>query len=157
MAVVDLDARPLDTNVALQRLLGYTAEELRAAHHSTVHAPRRHRAATPSCTPSCWAADGDHYQLEKRLLRKDGSVVWCKLTASLVRDSDGRPEYGVGMVEDITERKELEARLLQRHKMEAVGRLGRRHRARLQQPAHRHSRLFRCAHARSRGRGQRPR
>jgi len=43
---------------------------------------------------------------EKRYVRKDGSVVWVDLTASLVRDEKGEPEYFIAVVEDVSERKQ---------------------------------------------------
>src|SRR6185436_19835337 len=51
------------------------------------------------------------YQLEKRYLRKDGQIIWGHLTASLIRDHEGRPLYNIGMIEDITERKQTEESL----------------------------------------------
>jgi PAS domain S-box-containing protein len=51
------------------------------------------------------------YTREKRYLRKDGSIVWVNLTASLVRDINGLPKYFIKVMEDITERKENESRL----------------------------------------------
>lgn len=48
------------------------------------------------------------YSLEKRYLRKDGSVVWVNLTASIVWDEAGNYEYAIAAVEDIMARKEME-------------------------------------------------
>jgi PAS domain S-box-containing protein len=61
-----------------------------------------------------------HYQLEKRFLRKDGRIVWGRLTVSLVRLEEGKPLYAVGMVEDITDRKELEKSLREAQRWEAT-------------------------------------
>lgn len=57
--------------------------------------------------------DGEtgRYIREKRYLRKDGSVVWCNLTLSLVREASGEPKYFIAVVEDITEQKRLESEL----------------------------------------------
>ena len=38
--------------------------------------------------------------------RKRGQIIWGSLTACVVREGDGRPLYGVGLVENITERKQ---------------------------------------------------
>lgn len=46
--------------------------------------------------------------MEKRYLHKDGSIIWVRLTLSLVRAPDGTPLYNIAMVEDITERKRIE-------------------------------------------------
>src|SRR3569833_650463 len=50
----------------------------------------------------------DNYAMEKRYVRKDGSLVWINLTASLVRDSGGAPDYFVAVLEDISRRKAAE-------------------------------------------------
>ncbi|MDX9862100.1 MAG: PAS domain S-box protein, partial [Rhodospirillales bacterium] len=47
----------------------------------------------------------DGYQLEKRYVTRDGSVLWGRLTRTVVRDKQGVPKYCLGMVEDITGRK----------------------------------------------------
>lgn len=49
--------------------------------------------------------------MEKRYVRKDGRVVWCLLSASLVRDATGKPLYRIAQVEDITGRREAEEKL----------------------------------------------
>jgi len=48
------------------------------------------------------------YRLEKRYVRKDGENIWVELTRSLVRNADGKPLYTIGVVLDISERKQVE-------------------------------------------------
>jgi PAS domain S-box-containing protein len=48
------------------------------------------------------------YSMEKRYIRKDGSVVWTNLTGSLVKDARGEPSYFIAVLEDISERKRAE-------------------------------------------------
>jgi PAS domain S-box-containing protein len=55
----------------------------------------------------------DGYTLEKRYLRKDGSVVWVDLSISVQRDAAGDPCYLIAVVQDISERKRLEVELRQ--------------------------------------------
>jgi PAS domain S-box-containing protein len=50
------------------------------------------------------------YSIEKRYFRKDGSVIWVRLTVGIVR-SDTEDDYFVSVIEDITERKETERAL----------------------------------------------
>ena len=76
-----------------------------------------------SCSTSSSAGQRESYSLEQRYRRADGEVVWGHLTASVVRDSDGNPEFTVGMVHDVSDRKQLEERLHQSQKLDAVGRL----------------------------------
>src|SRR3712207_7515911 len=53
------------------------------------------------------------YSMEKRYLRKAGSVIWIELTVSLVRTPSGEPEYFIAIVEDITERMRAVEALVQ--------------------------------------------
>lgn len=48
------------------------------------------------------------YQSEKRYIRKNGSQVWVHLTVSLCRDEAGMPSYFIGIIQDISQRKEAE-------------------------------------------------
>ena len=59
------------------------------------------------------ALDGevDSYSMEKRYLRKDGSVVWAKLTVGCVRNAHRTLQYLVSVVEDISEQKRAELAL----------------------------------------------
>ena len=54
------------------------------------------------------AGEFSSYQMEKRYIHKDGSVVWIHLSVSLVRGADGTPAYSVAQVLDITERTRAE-------------------------------------------------
>ncbi|GAB1260236.1 hypothetical protein NBRC116495_09430 [Aurantivibrio plasticivorans] len=53
----------------------------------------------------------DQYVIEKRLIKKNGDVVWTLVTGSLVKDENGEAEYFILVVEDISERKAMERSL----------------------------------------------
>jgi PAS domain S-box-containing protein len=55
----------------------------------------------------------EHYSIEKRYVRLDGSFVWVNLTRSIQRDDAGRPEHFIVLVEDISERERVEEALRQ--------------------------------------------
>ncbi|OHE77647.1 MAG: hypothetical protein A3G75_09125, partial [Verrucomicrobia bacterium RIFCSPLOWO2_12_FULL_64_8] len=57
-----------------------------------------------------WDGKLDGFTEEKRYLRKDGSVIWTNRTVSLARDATAKPLYFIRVIEDITERKEIEER-----------------------------------------------
>ena len=66
---------------------------------------------------------GVPYGLEHRIIRPDGTVRWVHEQADLQRGPDGRPAKMVGVVQDITERKERESQILLAQRTEAVARL----------------------------------
>lgn len=51
------------------------------------------------------------FQIEKRFIKKNGDRIWATLTSALICDPDGEPLYSMGMIEDITERKQVELAL----------------------------------------------
>jgi len=74
------------------------------------------------------AGNSDSYALEKRYLRKDGSVVWVALSVAVVRDARRHPKYFISVLADIDERKlaqqalsETEERLRHVQKLESLG------------------------------------
>jgi PAS domain S-box-containing protein len=120
--VTDLGGRVLATNRSLEELLEYTEDELAGtSQHALTHLDERER--DHELFEEMSAGRRESYQLEKRLLRRDGNAIWTHVTSSLVRDGDGNPEFTIGMVQDITRRKQLEDQLRHAQKMEAVGRL----------------------------------
>lgn len=65
---------------------------------------------------------GNSFRAEYRIFRRDGGMLWVNDSGSLVRGSDGQPLLH-GVMLDITEQKQMQARLEQTERMEAVGQL----------------------------------
>src|SRR5205823_11312534 len=49
--------------------------------------------------------------IEKRYVRKDGTVVWVQVTATMIRDAEGRPLRSAAVIQDISERRRAEEEL----------------------------------------------
>jgi PAS domain S-box-containing protein len=119
IALVDHERRPVKCNPALQRMLGYTEAELCAMTFPEFTHPADLTADLAQYERMI-SGEISHYQLEKRFVRKDRCIVWGRLTVSLVRVEQGKPLYAIGMVEDITDRKELEESLQEAQRWEAT-------------------------------------
>jgi two-component system, cell cycle sensor histidine kinase and response regulator CckA len=122
IALVDMTGALIETNPALRAMLGYNADELRAMNFIDFTHPED-ADADLALFDELIRGGREFYHVTKRYLHKDGQVVWANLRVSLVRGDQGGPEFAIGMVEDITERKRIEAQYLQAQKMEAIGRL----------------------------------
>jgi len=110
----------LEVNDSLCRLLGYTREELERLTWSELTHPDD-LAADVERFDRVLRGDIDGYSLEKRFLRKDGSVVPVDLAVSCVRASDGSVDHFVALLSDITERKRTEEQLrLHRERLEEL-------------------------------------
>jgi len=107
MALVLMDGEIVEANVALQEFLGYDIEELLEMNTSHFTHPEDIEKDSIALQ-NMLEAEETRYQIEKRYIRKDGEIVLGRLTVSLIRDANGTPQYTIGMVEDITERKKTE-------------------------------------------------
>jgi len=67
--------------------------------------------------------DGQIRGLESAWLKKDGTTLFIRESASPVYDEKGKIRYYDGSIEDMTESKLLEKRIQQTQKMEAIGQL----------------------------------
>lgn len=68
--------------------------------------------ATEALMRRLMAGEIKEYILEKRYLHKHGDWVWSLTTVTILRDAQGQPSRFIGVIEDITQRKQAEDRLL---------------------------------------------
>jgi PAS domain S-box-containing protein len=101
----------LEANRAMERMLGYSAEELASTSFREYTHPDDVEQNVGLFT-RMMSGTLDTYQLEKRYIRRDGQIVWVNVNASLERDAAGEPAFAISMIENITERKAVEDRLL---------------------------------------------
>jgi PAS domain S-box-containing protein len=107
MALVGLDGRWLEVNEALCRIVGYTKAELLALTFQDItHA----EDLSMDLTLMQHLVDGriPSYNMEKRYIRKDGSIAWIYLTVTLAHRADGSPHHFISQAQDITDRKRRE-------------------------------------------------
>ncbi|MHB8723449.1 MAG: PAS domain-containing protein [Steroidobacteraceae bacterium] len=111
MALVASDGRWLRVNRSLCRIVGYTAEELLATDFQSITHPEDLGTDVERMRQML---DGtlSHYDIEKRYVHKHGHIVWVLLSVSLVRGAAAESTYFVSQIQDITERKLAERRLI---------------------------------------------
>lgn len=113
IALVDPEGFTYMTNNSLSQMLGYSAQEFASmtfmefTHPDDVIIDARQYEQLV-------AGEIESYQVEKRYINKDGKIVWGALSVSAIRT--GERQYAIGMVNDITDRKEYEKSLINKHK-----------------------------------------
>src|ERR1700758_1921927 len=105
IAVENLEGQPLFVNPAFCSFLGFSEEELRNKHCVDFFPPEDAEKDW-ALFQQLRAGSIDHYQLEKRYFRRDGSLVWGSLSISLLKSSPS--PLVLAMVEDITDKKKAE-------------------------------------------------
>jgi diguanylate cyclase (GGDEF)-like protein/PAS domain S-box-containing protein len=110
MLLMDLDGRILDSNPAIQQLLGLSHEELEG-HRTSEFVHPDDRAEARSRYLQMIAHGETSLLMQHRFIGRAGEVLWVDASASVVADSDGQKSFAIGMMQDITQRKEAEAAL----------------------------------------------
>jgi len=106
------DGRVIRVNAAYCELFGYTKAELETDNFMNFTHPDD-RAATQAGVARLARGELTSFRLEKRYLRKDGTLVWGDMSSAWVPDALGRPSYLVTHIQDISERKRAESQLLE--------------------------------------------
>jgi diguanylate cyclase (GGDEF)-like protein/PAS domain S-box-containing protein len=101
----------LYTSPQIEQMLGYTPQEWQNEKlwPKRLHPEDRERVL--AADERFEAGEEEPFSEEYRLLAKDGSVVWVREEAVLIRDKSGEPLYWQGVFYNLTERKALEERL----------------------------------------------
>ena len=102
IVVENLDGQPLFVNPAFCSMLGFSEDELRSKH-CVDFSPAEDAQKDWALFQQLRAGLIDHYQIEKRYFRRDGSLIWGSLSISLLKNHAS--PLVLAMVEDITEKK----------------------------------------------------
>lgn len=125
-AIVAAEGHCLRINDSFARMLGYSVDELLGRHFSEFTHPED-VGLSQDGLDGILSGENDSYQIEKRYLRCDGSIIHALLCVSAVRDDQGRPLHFVAEVVDISERKAQQDQLrLQAETDHLTGLLNRR-------------------------------
>lgn len=110
MTIVDLKLRYQKVNHMFCQMLGYSERELLGKNIKEITHPQDRKIDLQKAA-ELFQGKIPYYQIEKRFIRKDGEIIWGRLTATLIRDAQGKPLFGLGMIEDISQRKQAEEAL----------------------------------------------
>src|ERR1700722_10701773 len=110
IAQISVDGSWLRVNDRYCKMLGYSEAELLPRKIWDVTRPGDYDEVSSVRRQLLDGAISSH-SMDKRYIRKDGTVFWGRLNRSLVRDQDSKPQYFIAVVEDITERINAERAL----------------------------------------------
>jgi PAS domain S-box-containing protein len=106
----DSTGRFLRVNGTYCAIVGFAREELLQKTFQDITHPDD-RAENVELYRALLRGDSPILGLQKRYVRKDGSMVWVELSASLQRDAAGQPAYVIAVAQDVSERKRLDGEL----------------------------------------------
>jgi PAS domain S-box-containing protein len=112
MALTTPEKNFFRVNQALVEMLGYSESELADLTCEAITHPEDWKRILPYLEQVA-RGELDRYQIEERFFKKNREIVWGNLTSMMLRSESGEILYGLGMVEDITERRQAEAALRQ--------------------------------------------
>jgi PAS domain S-box-containing protein len=108
IALEDLEGRPLFVNPALCSMLGFTEDEMRRKH-CVEFSPAEDAEKDWALFAQLRAGTIDRYQIEKRFFRRDGSLIWGRLSISLTRSGGNR--YVIATVEELSKERAAQENL----------------------------------------------
>lgn len=107
IVMADAAGRYFAANKAFQNMLGYTAVELYQLSFSEV-TYEEDRESNRRLVRELIEGERQHFQIEKRYCRKDGTFVWARTNVALVPGAGAAEPFWFGIVEDISQRKRVE-------------------------------------------------
>ncbi len=120
IVMADVSGRIIDFNPAFEKMLGYGSQELRNMSFSDYTYPEDLQKNAELFNEAI--SGKDNYWMEKRYIRKDGSIIWGSVVASVVKGADGKPMFLIAMIEDITEFKKAKDMRLEKEHLEIANR-----------------------------------
>lgn len=107
---VSFEGRILRCNMRFAEILGYSPSEVVGMSFQQF-TPPEHLPVSNELLNEFKAGNIDQRGFEKQYIRKDGSLIWVRLTISVQRDGKGQPLHQMVFVEDITDRRLAEEHL----------------------------------------------
>ncbi len=110
MLLLDLDGKIIDSNPAIEQLLGHTHDELEGCPIAPFVHPED-GAEVRAAFLRMLATSNDSLRVQHRMLGPAGETLWVDTSISLVPDSKGAEGFAIAMIQDVTEHKKAEVAL----------------------------------------------
>jgi diguanylate cyclase (GGDEF)-like protein/PAS domain S-box-containing protein len=108
VAIVGVDGTFLHVNQKLAAIVGYSVDELKDLTFQEITHPED-LGADLTQVEGLLSGALDTYEMEKRYYTKEGHLIWVLLAVAIVRDEDRSPRHFISQIQDISNRKRLEA------------------------------------------------
>lgn len=120
IAQVSINGDFMQVNEQLCHITGYSKDELYRMNFMQI-THEENKEESEKYRQMLLEGKMENFTLEKKYVHKNGSIILCNLTSSLVRDSEGKPDYFVSVFQDITDRRRTEEKVeLQAAKLNAI-------------------------------------
>ena len=110
IVIAGLDGRYVEMNRKFCDILGYSEARLREMTFRDITHPDDLDSSV-RLVDDLVSGRIDHFVVEKRYVRGDGGTIWGRSTVTLLRDAAGKGHRFIGVIDDITQRKEAERAL----------------------------------------------
>ncbi|MFI9384778.1 putative bifunctional diguanylate cyclase/phosphodiesterase [Kutzneria sp. NPDC052558] len=102
IAIGDIQGHIVSSNLAMQEMLGYSADELRQRTPYDLM-PRKDAEEVSAAYRKLIGGAFTSLRSEQQMLRSDGEPIWVHIAVTLIKDENGQPDYPVVMIEDISD------------------------------------------------------
>lgn len=111
VGLISIEGYPLKINAAVTDMLGYTEDEMKRMKF-TEYTYKEDREKDRILFKQLIDGKYSYYLNEKRYLHKGGHIIWSRTAVSMIRGSNGKPQYIIVIVQDITKSKYAEEELI---------------------------------------------
>jgi PAS domain S-box-containing protein/diguanylate cyclase (GGDEF)-like protein len=119
IASTDSVGRVVRFNEAFSTMMGYDADALKTMNFADFTHPEDLKIESVYFD-EILAGKRNHYRITKRYIANHGRIIWVDLSAAVIRDAEGKVKNFVAVIQDITDRKEAEARIIYLNRVYAV-------------------------------------
>ncbi|QIB34539.1 response regulator [Ancylobacter pratisalsi] len=119
---INADGSWLRANAYISTVFGYGRDELDAKSYFAIFHPE-HRATIEEATHRLFNGASEQSIDEVRILNRDGRDLWTRVTMSVKCDENNNAEYVIAVLEDVTEKRDAQAKISHLQRMDAIGRL----------------------------------